>query len=88
MKSQRDRVQTKTYPAGAGKKRAFAVSGHHGNESETHHDRIAARAYERYLARGGESGHDLDDWLEAEREVREQRDGYRSQRRPVSSKRT
>jgi hypothetical protein len=32
-------------------------------------DRVAARAYERYLARGGEDGLDLDDWLAAEREL-------------------
>ena len=32
-------------------------------------DRIAARAYELYLARGGSHGRDTDDWLEAEREV-------------------
>ncbi len=32
-------------------------------------EEIAARAYERYRSRGGENGHDLDDWLEAEREV-------------------
>lgn len=34
-------------------------------------DEIAARAYERYQSRGGEDGHDIDDWLEAERELRE-----------------
>ena len=33
-------------------------------------DRIAARAYELYLARGGTDGLDMDDWLEAERQVR------------------
>lgn len=32
-------------------------------------DRIAMRAYERYLARGGTEGGALDDWLEAEREL-------------------
>lgn len=32
-------------------------------------DRIAARAYELYLARGGSHGQDWDDWLAAEREV-------------------
>jgi len=32
-------------------------------------DRIAMRAYELYLARGGESGSALDDWLTAEREL-------------------
>lgn len=34
----------------------------------THAD-IARRAYDLYLARGGEHGHDLDDWLQAEREL-------------------
>ena len=32
-------------------------------------DRVAARAYELYLRRGGGDGRDLDDWLEAEREL-------------------
>ena len=31
---------------------------------------IARRAYERYLARGGGPGHDVEDWLDAERELR------------------
>jgi len=30
---------------------------------------IRQRAYERFRERGGEDGHDLDDWLEAEREL-------------------
>ena len=30
---------------------------------------IASRAYELFLARGGEHGHDLDDWLQAEQEL-------------------
>jgi len=32
-------------------------------------ERIRQRAHEIYLARGGEPGHDLDDWLQAEREI-------------------
>jgi hypothetical protein len=32
-------------------------------------DDLAQRAYEHYLARGGEHGRDLDDWLQAEREL-------------------
>jgi hypothetical protein len=32
-------------------------------------DRIATRAYELYLARGGGDGEALDDWLSAEREL-------------------
>ena len=32
-------------------------------------DEIAERAYQIFLARGGEPGHDLDDWLQAESEL-------------------
>jgi hypothetical protein len=28
------------------------------------------RAYRRYLERGGTDGHDLDDWVEAEKELK------------------
>jgi hypothetical protein len=31
---------------------------------------IARRAYDLYLARGCGHGHDVDDWLQAERELR------------------
>jgi len=33
-------------------------------------ERIRRRAYELYLQRGSESGSDLDDWLQAEEEIR------------------
>jgi hypothetical protein len=32
-------------------------------------ERIAERAYQKYMERGGNDGRDLDDWLEAEREL-------------------
>ena len=32
---------------------------------------IARRAHELYLSRGSGHGHDLDDWLQAERELRD-----------------
>ena len=32
---------------------------------------IARRAYELYLARGCDAGHDVEDWLQAERELQE-----------------
>lgn len=38
-------------------------------------DEIAAEAYSRYLNRGGEDGHALEDWLEAERSLRERSSG-------------
>jgi DUF2934 family protein len=33
-------------------------------------EQIARRAYELYLWRGREDGHDLDDWLQAETEIK------------------
>lgn len=33
------------------------------------HEHIAVRAYEIYITRGAEHGRDLDDWLQAEREL-------------------
>ena len=47
-------------------------TGANGEERVTTDDsreRIAARAYEMYLARGGGDGQDWDDWLAAEREL-------------------
>lgn len=36
-------------------------------------DEIRARAYEMYLERGGKHGLDFDDWVRAERELRQRR---------------
>ena len=36
---------------------------------------IARRAYEIYQARGGDHGADIEDWLQAEREIRSRRTG-------------
>ncbi len=33
-------------------------------------DEIARRAYELFMARGGNHGYDIEDWLKAERELR------------------
>jgi hypothetical protein len=33
------------------------------------HDQIAMRAYELFTARGYQHGHDVEDWLSAEREL-------------------
>jgi hypothetical protein len=43
--------------------------GSNGAEGDNR-ERIAARAYELYLQRGGEPGRETEDWLEAERELR------------------
>lgn len=34
-------------------------------------DDIARRAYQRYEERGREPGHEMDDWLEAERDIKQ-----------------
>ena len=43
-----------------------------GSLESTHEERIRIRAYEVYLERGGDHGQDLDDWLQAERELTNQ----------------
>ena len=35
----------------------------------THEEKIRIRAYEIYLQRGGQPGYELEDWLQAEREL-------------------
>jgi hypothetical protein len=42
------------------------------NQEPMNDSDIAQRAYRRYEARGYEDGHDVEDWLEAERETRDQ----------------
>ncbi|MBI2765941.1 MAG: DUF2934 domain-containing protein [Chloroflexi bacterium] len=39
-------------------------------EPSRQREQLAIKAYEIYCARGGEHGHDLDDWIEAERQLR------------------
>ncbi|MEI9812094.1 MAG: Hsp20 family protein [Acidobacteriota bacterium] len=39
------------------------------DEIEERFDKIRQRAYELFEARGGEGGHDIDDWLSAERDL-------------------
>jgi len=44
------------------------ISGRTQAEAD-HEERIRRRAYELYVARGREIGHDVEDWLEAEVEM-------------------
>ena len=44
-------------------------------------DAIAQRAYALYLAQGCEDGHDVEDWLQAERELLETKNTLSSERR-------
>jgi hypothetical protein len=41
-----------------------------GDAKHSNPEAIARRAYEIYLGRGGYDGADLDDWLEAERQLK------------------
>ena len=45
-----------------------------GQQAAVDSDAVARRAYDRYQSRGGEHGRDQEDWLEAEREVRNKQD--------------
>jgi hypothetical protein len=44
------------------------------SESLPLEERIRRRAYELYVQRGNESGSELDDWLQAEEEIRRARE--------------
>jgi hypothetical protein len=46
-----------------------AESGAPASRPENLQAAIALRAYELYQKRGGQGGHELEDWLEAERQV-------------------
>jgi hypothetical protein len=46
--------------------RAAQSQGHSEAVAPTYEE-IAEAAYQRYLARGGQHGYDLDDWIDAER---------------------
>ncbi len=41
-------------------------------ETLTLEDRIRRRAYELYVQHGNQSGSELDDWLQAEEEIRDE----------------
>ncbi len=49
---------------------------------------VARRAYQRYEERGYEHGRDMDDWLEAEREVRRAEPAERQSERSGQSQNT
>ena len=45
------------------------ANAHQSADDPGHDDSVAVRAYRRFEQRGREHGRDLDDWLEAEREL-------------------
>ncbi len=66
-----EQVQTpETAAAASADDRSFSAGGPAAS-SPTRED-IARRAYEIYAARGGTDGYDIEDWLQAERELRGQ----------------
>jgi hypothetical protein len=60
---------------GAGKNKASGAAGRKASAeaASPSSEEIARRAYEIFLARGGEPGHETEDWLQAEKELRKRR---------------
>lgn len=50
-------------------RRAGAAKAHATSTCVPTHEAIARRAFELYLSRGAEHGHDMNDWLRAEQEL-------------------
>ncbi|HVV49171.1 MAG TPA: DUF2934 domain-containing protein [Polyangia bacterium] len=59
----------KAVKAGAGTTAKAATTSSAAVKPAPTHDEIAKRAYELYLARGGEHGHADEDWARAESEL-------------------
>ena len=59
------------------------TSGSNGSAAVTDAD-VARLAYDLYLARGGEPGHDVEDWLQAERDLRGAVEGLMQDRQSAS----
>ncbi|HYL82980.1 MAG TPA: DUF2934 domain-containing protein [Candidatus Angelobacter sp.] len=56
-------------------------------ESKPSREAIALRAYEIYLERGGEPGHELEDWTRAEQELsgKNGKSGRKASPRPIAA---
>lgn len=69
MAKTRKRSETATIDDDAPASQSEPPRSDHDASTNGNAERIAARAYELYLARGGAHGSDWEDWLNAEREV-------------------
>jgi Protein of unknown function (DUF2934) len=58
-----------TKQAKPGRRGSANASAPSAGVSGAYDEAIARRAHELFQARGGLHGHDLDDWLEAERQI-------------------
>jgi hypothetical protein len=67
MALKRKRNETGSWEVPASPVQAHAVQTSANNAPN--HDDIRCRAYEIYLERGGAPGHEVEDWLQAEREI-------------------
>jgi len=52
-------------------------------DTEQFKERIARKAYALFEQRGREAGHEVDDWLEAERMIREEMEPTKTRHRSV-----
>ena len=64
-------VETGVRPSRPARRRATNIQAEAAPSTHIASAQIAHRAYELFLQRGGMHGHDLDDWLAAESELRE-----------------
>jgi Protein of unknown function (DUF2934) len=70
-RASRSATPSRPRPASAAGPAAAPARGGNGTGPAHRADAVAVRAYELYLARGGAHGHDVQDWLQAERELSE-----------------
>jgi DUF2934 family protein len=69
MAKTRKRSETATLDADAPPNQSDSPQARQDAPMNGYAERVAARAYELYLARGGAHGSDWEDWLAAEKEL-------------------
>jgi len=69
MAKTRKRSETATLDADALPNQSDSPQARQDAPTNGYAERVAARAYELYLARGGAHGSDWEDWLAAEKEL-------------------
>jgi hypothetical protein len=71
----------------APKKTTEKANGNGGN-GHISGDAVAKRAYDLYLSRGGTDGQDFDDWIEAEKQLKQDQQQQQPPPAPERRKRT
>ena len=69
LKGDEHDIEAKITRNNGSRQRDGAVAEREGSLHSSREQEIRIRAYEIYVQRGGQTGYELEDWLQAEREI-------------------